>query len=281
MPSIDWSVPTLGLVGLERSDVTPAVRGLGQCLVGQVLGLGKVSGEHVRLSHQVACVSSIEGVEFLVPPGVGHAPPSGLSHLDHSGNTFTALVTLRQSFRFLTAADAKGPLGRAYGLLRAAIRDRVLSRPESLVPIATSLSPLPCAPGRDADLRSRSPGVFGAHRLIGTATTLDTMHVGGGEAQGWTDLVGHDFDLGTVLTVVGLPTALLDAPGDHDAHPLERLSATFSARSRQQMTSKNDVASCHSLVVWSCQRRLAATPSWPWLDLPWCSGFRVLESGSR
>jgi len=28
--------------------------------------------------------------------------------------------------------------------------------------------------------------------------------------------------------------------------PLERLRATFSARSLQQMTSKNDVASCHS-----------------------------------
>ena len=44
--------------------------------------------------------------------------------------------------------------------------------------------------------------------------------------------------------------------------PLESESATFSARSRQHTTSKNDVASCHSWVVRSCQRRLTAMPSW-------------------
>src|SRR5271166_1475252 len=49
--------------------------------------------------------------------------------------------------------------------------------------------------------------------------------------------------------------------------PLARLRAAFSARSRQQTTSKNETASSHSLVSRSCQRRLTATPSrvvaWP------------------
>jgi hypothetical protein len=41
--------------------------------------------------------------------------------------------------------------------------------------------------------------------------------------------------------------------------PLKRLSATFSARSRQQTTSKKEVDSCHSWVTRSCQRRVDDT----------------------
>jgi hypothetical protein len=39
-----------------------------------------------------------------------------------------------------------------------------------------------------------------------------------------------------------------------------RLNATFSARSRQQATSKNDVASSHSSEPRDCQRLLTASP---------------------
>src|ERR1700691_2647344 len=42
--------------------------------------------------------------------------------------------------------------------------------------------------------------------------------------------------------------------------PLWVLSLTFSASSRQQTTSKNDVASSHSCVWRFCQRRLTASP---------------------
>jgi hypothetical protein len=92
---------------------------------------------------------------------------------------------------------------------------------------------------------------------------LGPLHVGVGEAQARTELVGHDLNLGSVLSFVGFPTALLDTTRDPTTRmPLVRLSATFSARSRQHTTSKNDVASCHSLVTLSCQRRLTATPSW-------------------
>ncbi len=49
--------------------------------------------------------------------------------------------------------------------------------------------------------------------------------------------------------------------------PLVRLRATFSARSPQQTTSKNEVDSSHSLVVRSCHLRLTATDrdvvAWP------------------
>ena len=36
--------------------------------------------------------------------------------------------------------------------------------------------------------------------------------------------------------------------------PLVRLSATFSARSRQHATSKNETDSSHSLVCWFCHQ---------------------------
>ena len=52
------------------------------------------------------------------------------------------------------------------------------------------------------------------------ATPLDSMDVGGGEAQARTDLVGRELDLGAVLALVGLPTALLEATGDHNPHAL-------------------------------------------------------------
>ncbi len=42
--------------------------------------------------------------------------------------------------------------------------------------------------------------------------------------------------------------------------PLVRLSATFSAISRQHTTSKKEVASSHSWVWRFCQRRLTARP---------------------
>ena len=56
-------------------------------------------------------------------------------------------------------------------------------------------------------------------------------------------------------------------------------SLTFSASSRQQITSKKLVASCHSPLLRSCQRRLTATPSralaWP-LGVNRSSGSRVM-----
>ena len=99
-------------------------------------------------------------------------------------------------------------------------------------------------------------------------------HPGGGSVRAhrrWqiearADLVGHDLDLGAVSTVVGLPAPLLEAPGHDYPHPLGEGEGHVSARSRQQMTSKNEVDSCHSWVLLSCQRRLTATPScvaWP------------------
>src|SRR5205814_3605090 len=42
--------------------------------------------------------------------------------------------------------------------------------------------------------------------------------------------------------------------------PLPREALAFSAISRQQTTSKNDTASCHSPDWRSCQRRLTARP---------------------
>jgi hypothetical protein len=49
--------------------------------------------------------------------------------------------------------------------------------------------------------------------------------------------------------------------------PFGSESLTLSPRSPQQTTSKNDVASSHSLVWRFCQRRLTATPKvarvWP------------------
>ena len=67
--------------------------------------------------------------------------------------------------------------------------------------------------------------------------------------------------------LVGLPAPLLQATGDQDPAPLVRLRATFSARSLQQTTSRNEVDSSHSLVSLSCHRRLTATDrdvvAWP------------------
>ena len=60
--------------------------------------------------------------------------------------------------------------------------------------------------------------------------------------------------------------------------PLVRLMATFSARSLQQMTSRNETDSSDSLVLLSCHRRLTATDrdvvAWPY-RLWRISGSRV------
>ncbi len=61
--------------------------------------------------------------------------------------------------------------------------------------------------------------------------------------------------------------------------PRDRLSATFSAISRQHTTSKNEVASSHSWVWRFCHRRLTANPklavAWPVL-VNRSSGSRVM-----
>ena len=61
--------------------------------------------------------------------------------------------------------------------------------------------------------------------------------------------------------------------------PRVRLSEAFSAISRQQTTSKNEVASSHSWVWRFCQRRLTARPkvvvAWPVL-VNRRSGSRVM-----
>jgi len=51
-------------------------------------------------------------------------------------------------------------------------------------------------------------------------TALSPPHVSGGKEQARSDLVRCDLDLGTVLTILGLPTALLQAARDHHSHPL-------------------------------------------------------------
>jgi len=119
-------------------------------------------------------------------------------------------------------------------------------------------------PGRHSrlDRHGVGRGLLHAVGLCRRAPALHPLHVRRGVAQARADLVRRDLDLLSVLALLGLPGALLRRPVTTTRMPLVRLSATFSARSRQQMTSKNDVDSCHSWVVRSCQRRLTATPSW-------------------
>ena len=65
--------------------------------------------------------------------------------------------------------------------------------------------------------------------------------------------------------IVGLPAPLLQLTADHDScAPLVRPRAAFSASSRQQTTSKNEVDSSHSFVSRFCHRRLTARVSGPW-----------------
>ena len=87
------------------------------------------------------------------------------------------------------------------------------------------------------------------------------VDLGGRPAQAGADLVGDDLDLRALLAVLGLPRALLEAAGHDDAGALLRPTRP---RSRpvccQQVTSKKETASSHSLVWRFCQRRLTARP---------------------
>ena len=55
---------------------------------------------------------------------------------------------------------------------------------------------------------------------VGTPTPFDAVNLGGGKAQARTDFVGHDLDLGSVLALVGLPTAVLQATRHDHPHAL-------------------------------------------------------------
>src|ERR1035437_7109306 len=112
---------------------------------------------------------------------------------------------------------------------------------------------------RDGDARdhhaTRSDGGHLVDGLVVSGVTLDLVDVGGGEPETGADLIGHDLDLGpsvSQLRCSSRPVTTIRAP-------LVRLSATFSARSRQQMTSRNEVDSSHSLVSRFCHRRLTAS----------------------
>jgi len=172
-----------------------------------------------------------------------------------------SIDSTRESIRdALKALRLVGPFGRS-------LLPDVPSRATGTCPVAL------------LERSSAERGAFGLAGLGGLlgAAALDPMDFGRGEAQGRADLVGHDLDLlerCSPSSVSQLRCSI--RPVTTTRMPL-RLSAKFSARSRQQMTSKKDVDSCHSRVVLSCQRRFTATPSWA---VAWPSrALRV--SGSR
>ena len=106
--------------------------------------------------------------------------------------------------------------------------------------------------GTSPPFRDEGPGDHFPGPLVGlegldlvgldlSAAALYPVDICSGEAQAHTDLVGRQLDLGAVLAFVGLQLRCSRRPVTTTRMPLVRLRATFSARSRQQMTSKNDV----------------------------------------
>ena len=74
--------------------------------------------------------------------------------------------------------------------------------------------------GLDGLRVGRRPTVDTVVGVLGDRPALGALHIGRGEAKAWTDLIGRDLDLGAVLTLLGLPAALLQAARDDHAHAL-------------------------------------------------------------
>src|SRR4029077_9227316 len=65
-----------------------------------------------------------------------------------------------------------------------------------------------------------APAARAARAATAGTAALDAVHLGGREAQARSDLVGDDLDDAALLALLGLPAALLEAAGDHDARAL-------------------------------------------------------------